>query len=131
MRRLGLARGDLALAPQLLDQGLAVALERRVLLRLDPRLLRRLGDDGVELALRAEAERDRILGLDVGDVPVAAVADRGDGGAGGADQLADLAVGNLGMVADYPGNAVGLVLALRHRRVARAAGPPGRGGLLV
>ena len=87
-----------------------------------PRRLRRLGDRRVELALRGEAQGHRILGLDVGDVPVAALADRLDGRAGGADQLADLAVGQLGMVADQPGDAVRLVLALGDGRVARPLG---------
>ena len=41
-----------------------------------------------------------------------ALADRGDGRAGRADQLADLAVADLGMVADDPGDSVRLVLAL-------------------
>ena len=54
---------------------------------------------------------------------MAAVADRPDGGAGGTDQLADLAIRHFGMIADDPGDSVGLVLALGHRRVARALGP--------
>src|SRR5690606_6653385 len=57
------------------------------------------GDRRVELALRAQAERDRVLRLDVLDIPVAAVADRVDRVARGADQLADLRVGNLRVVA--------------------------------
>jgi hypothetical protein len=53
---------------------------------------------------------------------VAALADRLDGRPGRADQLADRAVRNLRMVADDPRDAVRLVLALGHRRVARALG---------
>src|SRR3546814_12186834 len=67
-----------AFGAQFLEQGFAVALETAVLGRLDPRLLRRFGDERVEFALRAEAERHRILGDDVGAVPVSAIADRAD-----------------------------------------------------
>ena len=45
--------------------------------------------------------------------------------------LRDLAVADLGMVADDPVDAVGLVLALRHRGVARALGAAHGVGLLV
>src|SRR3546814_18258761 len=62
------------------------------------------------------------LGGDVGDVPVAALADRLDRRARGADQHPDLPVGDLGVVADDPRNAVGLVLALGHGGVARPLG---------
>ena len=54
-----------------------------------------------------------------------------DGRAGGADQLADLAVRKLRMVADQPGDAVGLVLALGDRRVARPLGAHRLVGLAV
>ena len=50
------------------------------------------------------------------------VADRGDGRAGGADQQPNLPVGDFRVVADDPGDAVGLVLPLRHGRVARPLG---------
>src|SRR3546814_5479242 len=46
--------------------------------------------------------------------------------AGGADQLADGAVRHFGMVLQNPGDAVGLVLALADRGVARAAGAADR-----
>src|SRR5690606_33968996 len=88
-----------------------------------PGALGRPGDRRVELALRAQAERDRILWLDVLDVPVRPVADRIDRVARGPDQLADLCVGNFWVVAQDPGDAVGLVLPLRDRRVARPLGP--------
>src|SRR3546814_9790721 len=84
---------------------------------LDPRLLRRLGDERVEFALRTQAKRHRILGDNIGAVPVAAVADRADRVAGGADQLADRAVRHFGVVLQYPRDAVGLVLALADRGV--------------
>ena len=45
--------------------------------------------------------------------------------------LRNLAVADFGMVADDPVDAVGLVLALRHRGVARALGAAHRIGLLV
>src|SRR5207237_4602011 len=97
-RRLGLASMPGALPAQLLDQRLAVAVEAGVGRRLDARRLGRLGDGRVELALGGEAERYRVLGGDVGHVPMAAVADRGDGRARRADQLADLAVADLGVI---------------------------------
>src|SRR3546814_9420903 len=68
----------------------------------------------------------RILGDNIGAVPVAAVADRADRVAGGADQLADRAVRHFGVVLQYPRDAVGLVLALADRGVARAAGAANR-----
>ena len=48
-----------------------------------------------------------------------------------ADQLADLAVADLGMVADDPVDPVGLVLALADRRVTRATGAADLVRLLV
>src|SRR3546814_1497213 len=63
-----------------------------------------------------------LLGDDVGAVPVAALADRVDRVARRADQLADGTVRHFGMVLQNPGDAVGLVLALADRGVARAAG---------
>ncbi len=59
-------------------------------------------------------------GRDVGDVPVRAVADRLDGRLGGADELGDLAVGQLGVELDQPGDRRRAVLALGERGVARA-----------
>src|SRR5438270_11679591 len=105
-RRLRLTHMTLAFAAQLLDERLAVAVEAGVGRRLDARRLRCLGDRGIELALGRQAEFHRILGRDIRHVPMAAVADRGDGGPGGADQLADLPVADLGMVLDDPVDAV-------------------------
>src|SRR3546814_9346806 len=79
--------GGGALGAQLLEQRFAVAFEAAVLGRLDAGLLRGLGDERVELALRAEAQRHRVLGDDVGAGPVAALADRVDRGARRAGQL--------------------------------------------
>ena len=76
-------------------------------------------DREVEFKLRAQAERDRIHRLDVLRVPVRALADLLDGGLGGADQLDDVGIGEFGVVAQDPIDRVGLVLALRHGRVAR------------
>src|SRR3546814_18257270 len=87
-----------ALGAQLLEQRFAVAFEAAVLGRLDAGLLRGLGDERVEFALRAEAQRHRVLGDDVGAVPVAALADRVDRVARRADQLADGTVRPFGMV---------------------------------
>ena len=69
-----------------------------------------------------EAQRHRILRLDVRHVPMAAVADRGDRRVRRADQLADLSIADFGMVLDDPGDAVRAVLTLPDRRVARALG---------
>src|SRR6185369_16497561 len=123
-RRGGVAHVLVSLGAQLHDQGLAVAVEARVGEFGLAGSLGSLGDGGVELALRGEAERHRILGSDVRHVPVRALTDRGDGGARGSDQLADLAVADLGMVLDDPGDSIGLVLPLGNRRIAWAAGPP-------
>src|SRR6516165_3390744 len=60
----------------------------------------------IEIDLRAEAERDRIHGLQVRGVPVGALADRLDGRLGGADEPHDLAVLELGMVAHQPEDGV-------------------------
>ncbi len=75
----------------------------------------------VELKLRAEPERHRIGRLQRRGVPMRAVADRLDGRLGGADEAHDLRVLQLRMVAHQPEDGVRPVLALRHRRVARAA----------
>src|SRR5207245_2229646 len=82
----------------------AVAFEARVRRRWRARRLGRLGDRCIELPLRGETERHRILGGDIRHVPVGPVADRCDGGARGADQLADLPIGDLGVVLDDPVN---------------------------
>src|SRR3546814_16732801 len=84
--------------------------------------LARLDHRRIQLTLRTQPQRHRILGGDVGDVPVAAPADRLDRRARGADQHTDLPVGDLGVVADDPRNAVGLVLALGNGGVARPLG---------
>jgi hypothetical protein len=81
------------------------------------------GDRGIELFHRAQAEADRVTRLDVRAVPVGAVAHRRDRRLGGADQLGDLSVGQLGMILGQPGDRVRLVLALGDRRVARPAMP--------
>src|ERR1044071_3880193 len=70
----------------------------------------------------AEADIDRIARADVLRVPMRAVAHRGDRALGGAEQLADLRVGELGVVLQQPRDAVGLVLALADRRVAGSLG---------
>src|SRR4051794_20224463 len=111
-----------ALVAQFRDQRFAVAIEPRVSRRSDTLGLRRLRDGCVELALCRQTGRHWILRRDVGHVPVRPVADRGDGRAGSADQLADLPVADLGVVLDDPRYTVGLVLAFGYRRVARAFG---------
>jgi len=50
-------------------------------------------DGQVQLQLRAKSQCYRIHGLDVGRVPMRTLADLGDSGLGGADQLDDVAVG--------------------------------------
>ena len=70
---------------------------------------------------RAEAERHRVGRLQGRRVPVRALADRLDGRLGGADEAHDLRVLQLRMVAHQPEDGVRPVLALRDRRVARAA----------
>src|SRR6516164_8774390 len=74
----------------------------------------------IEIDLRAEAERDRIHGLQVRGVPVGALADRLDGRLGGADEPHDLAVLELGMVAYQPEDGVRALAAARRRRAASA-----------
>src|SRR5688572_18589913 len=62
-----------ALGAELFDQRLAIVAEPGVAGRVvlgDSRLLGGARDDRVELALRAQSERDRVLGVDVLDVPV-------------------------------------------------------------
>src|SRR3546814_18402836 len=96
-----------ALGAQLLEQRFAVAFEAAVLGRLDAGLLRGLGDERVEFALRAEAQRHRVLGDDVGAVPGAALADRVDCVALRADTLADCTVRPFGQVHQNPGDSCG------------------------
>src|SRR5580693_4278629 len=69
----GSTRGGLALGAELFDQRVALAGDAAGLLLRLPGRLHRLGDHRIQLALRAEAERDRILRGDVDDVPMAAV----------------------------------------------------------
>ena len=88
--------------------------------------LDRLRHRGVELDLLGEAERHRVDRGDVGDVPVAAVADRLDGRLGGADELGDLPVRELGVELHQPGDGGGTVLALAERGVARPLALPPR-----
>src|SRR5689334_22529364 len=106
-RRLGVAGMLLAFGAELFDQRFAVALETGVGRGLDAGRLCRLGNRRIELALRRQAKRDRILWRDVRHVPVRALADRRDRRARGADQLADLPVADLGVVLDDPGDPVG------------------------
>src|SRR5579859_2364127 len=84
----------------------------------------RLGDDHrlLKVRLGAQAQGHRIARLDVGRVPVAAVAHLGNGVLGGADQLAELGVGQFRVVLQEPGDGVRLVLALGYRGVAGALG---------
>src|SRR3546814_13853865 len=97
-----------AFGAQFLEQGFAVALETAVLGSLDPRLLRRFGDERVAFALRAQAERPRILGDDVGAVPVSAIADRADRFARRAEPLAYRAFRHFRLFLLDPCHAVGL-----------------------
>ena len=75
----------------------------------------------IEIDLRAEAERHRVHRLQIGGVPVAALADRFQRVLGRADEAHDLRVLQLGMVAQQPEDRVRPVLAARKRRIARAA----------
>ena len=59
------------------------------------------------------------IGLDIRRIPVGLVADRLDGLLGGAQQLGDLAVRQLRMIAHQPGDRRRAVLPLGQRRVAR------------
>src|SRR4051812_41928682 len=72
----------------------------------------------IEIDLRAKPERDRVHRLQVGGVPMGALADRIDRRFGGADEAHDLRVLELGMIAHQPQDCVRAVLAARHRRVA-------------
>ena len=74
--------------------------------------LRRLGENRVKLALRTQTKGYRILWLDILDVPVRALFDRADCVARRADEFRDLRIGNFGVVAQDPGDAVRLILTL-------------------
>ncbi len=67
----------------------------------------------------AEAEQHRIARPQVGRVPVRAVAHRGDGLLGGADQARDLRICQFRVMPHQPSHRIRLILALRDRRVAR------------
>src|SRR6266478_7762208 len=77
-------------------------------------------DRPLEFFQCAQPEPDRVPGLDVGAVPMRAVANRGDGRLGRTDQLRDLGIGQLGMALQQKGNRIRLVLPLGYRRVARS-----------
>jgi hypothetical protein len=77
-------------------------------------------DQRVQLQLADQAQGHRIDRLDVGRVPVGAVAHLLDGGLGGAQQAWRSGVGHFRVVAQEPGDGVRTVLAARHRGVARA-----------
>src|SRR3546814_11284607 len=79
----------------------------------------------VEFGIGAEAEIDRMPRPDVLAVPVGTVAHSRDRGLGRAEQARHLCVRQLGMVAYQPGDAVGLVLTLGDRGVARTLGAGG------
>ncbi len=80
----------------------------------------RRGDHrGVEIDLIAKPEQDRVARPDLAALPVGAIAHRVDRVLGRAEQLADLLVGELRMMAQQPGDRVRSVLALGKRRVAR------------
>ena len=74
----------------------------------------------VEVDLRAQTERYGILGREACGVPMGAVADLADRRLRGANQAHDLAVLELGMVAQDPEHRVGAVMAARDGCVARA-----------
>ena len=76
----------------------------------------------IHFALASQAKGHRVAWLEIGIVPMALVADRGDGRLGRADQLGNLIVADFRMVLDDPQDAIRLVLALRNRRVTRAGG---------
>ena len=67
---------------------------------------------GVQVGLAAQAQDHRIARLDVGAVPVGALAHLLDGVLGGAEQLADLRLGQLRVVAQQEGDASGRSLRL-------------------
>ena len=96
----------------------------RLTLALQP--LVGLRHHGVQVGLVAQAQDHRIARLDVGAVPVRAVAHLLDGVLGGAHQLADLRLGQLRVVAQQEGDGVRAVVALGDGGVARALAALGR-----
>src|ERR1700726_341476 len=74
----------------------------------------------LEFCERAKTEFDRVPGLDVGAVPMRAVAHGRDRRLRRADQLGDLGVGQLGMALQQKSNRIRLVLPFGNRCVARA-----------
>ena len=84
-------------------------------------VLGRSVDLEVEVDLRAKAERHRVHRLQVGRIPVVALANRLQRRLGGADEAHYLRILQFGMVAQQPENGVGPVLPARQRRIARAA----------
>ena len=85
-------------------------------------------DRFVELGAAAQSEIDRVARLDVGRVPMGAIADRDDRRLGGTQELADLGVGQLGEGAQQPGHPVGLVLAFGDRGITSTLGALHRQG---
>src|SRR3546814_8177772 len=69
------------------------------MLRCPPRSIRTYTLCPYTTLFRSQAQRHRILGRDVGDVPVGPVADGRDRRLGRADQPRNLAVGDVGMIA--------------------------------
>src|SRR3546814_14722130 len=112
-------RGVVAFLAQFLDQSLTVAVQPYIRGSLDPGLLCGPGDQGIQFPLGTKPKRNRVLGNDIGNVPVRPVANGRNRRSGSADKLADRAVGNFRMVAQNPGDAIGLVLPLRPGGVAR------------
>src|SRR5690606_23775117 len=73
-----------------------------------------------QLLARAEAKEDGVGGLERGRLRVGALADRGDGGLGRADEARDLHVGQLGVFLEQVGVGVGFFCAFRDGGVAGA-----------
>ena len=94
---------------------------RRHGLTLPLQPLIRLRDGRVQVGLAAQAQDHRVARLDVGAVPVRALAHLLDRVLGGAEQLADLRFRQLRVVAQQEGDRVRTVVALGDRRVARTA----------
>ncbi|MPL75526.1 hypothetical protein SDC9_21350 [bioreactor metagenome] len=84
-------------------------------------LLRGLLHFTVKLRLPAQAERHRVDRGHALDVPMRPVADRGDRRLRRADEAGDLRIGEFRVELDQPQDRIRAVLALRERRVARAA----------
>ena len=79
-------------------------------------------NDLLQIVRRTQAETDRVLRLDVGGVPMGAIADRGNGRLGRADQLGNLPVRHFRVILQQPGDGVRPVLPLGDRGVAGALG---------